>query len=129
MSEKTNKQANKEAAVTFLQLVVAGQIDEAYTKYVDMRGKHHNVYFPAGFEALKKAMHESHAQFPVKQFKSKNVLADENLVAVHSHIVLKQGDPGMAVVHLFRFENGKIVEMWDVGQEIPHDTPNTDGVI
>jgi predicted SnoaL-like aldol condensation-catalyzing enzyme len=43
--------------------------------------------------------------------------------------VLKQDDPGMTVVHIFRFQNGKIIEMWDVGQEIPHDSPNVDGAI
>jgi predicted SnoaL-like aldol condensation-catalyzing enzyme len=129
MSEKTRLQANKDSALDFLQLVVSGQIDLAYAKYVDMQGKHHNIYFPAGFEALKQAMHESHAQFPVKQFKRKNVLADGDLVAVHSSIVLKADDPGITVVHLFRFKNGKIVEMWDVGQEIPHESPNSDGPI
>jgi predicted SnoaL-like aldol condensation-catalyzing enzyme len=34
----------------------------------------------------------------------------------------------MAVVHILRFEGGKIVEMWDVGQEIPKDSPNALGV-
>jgi predicted SnoaL-like aldol condensation-catalyzing enzyme len=120
---------NKDSAIDFLQLVVAGQIDEAYARYVNMQGKHHNVYFPAGFEALKKAMYESHAQFPVKQFKSKHVLGEGDVVAVHSRIVLKENDPGMTVVHLFRFQDHKIVEMWDVGQEIPHDSPNSDGPI
>ncbi|MBI1743628.1 hypothetical protein HYR54_11280 [Candidatus Acetothermia bacterium] len=56
----------KQVAVKFLQLVVAGQIDEVYRKYVDLRGKHHNPFFPAGFPALQKAMIENHVQFPSK---------------------------------------------------------------
>lgn len=39
---ESNTQAHKQAAVQFLQLAVAGRIDEAYQKYVDMNGKHHN---------------------------------------------------------------------------------------
>ncbi len=98
----SNTQARKQAAVKFLQLVVAGRIDEAYQKYVDMQGKHHNPFFPAGFPALKKAIIENHVQFPNKQLSVKNVLGDGDLVAVHSHIVLRPGESGVAAVHLFR---------------------------
>ena len=80
-------QACKQGAVEFLQFGVAGRIDEAYQKYVDMQGKHHNPFFQAGFPALKKGMIENHLQFPNKQLMVKNVLGDGDLVAVHSHIV------------------------------------------
>ena len=56
----------KQAAVRFLELVVAGQIETAYQKYVDSGGRHHNPFFPAGFPALQKAMIENHVQFPSK---------------------------------------------------------------
>ena len=127
MAEGNNTQARKQAAVQFQQLVVAGRIDEAYQKHVDLRGKHHNPFFPAGFPALKKAMIENHIQFPSKQFTVKNVLGDDDLVAVHSHIVLRPGETGIVAVHLFRFHGDKIVEMWDCGQPVPADSPNKDG--
>lgn len=120
-------QARKQAAVDFLQLVVAGRIDEAYDKHVDMRGKHHNPFFSAGFPALQKAMAENHAQFPNKQFLVKHALGDGELVAVHSHLVPRVGDTGMVVVHLLRFGGDKIVELWDCGQPIPAESPNQDG--
>ena len=107
-------QATKQAAVEFLQLVVAGHIDEGYKRFVDMNGKHHNVFFPAGFGALKKAMAENHVELPNKQFTPINVIADGDFVAVHSHLVLQKSDQEMAVVHIFRFHGDKIVEMWDV---------------
>mgnify|MGYP001559091538 CR=1 FL=1 len=110
-----------------MKLVVAGKIDEAYRKYVDIHGKHHNPFFPAGFPALQKAMIENHVQFPSKQLTVKNVLSDGGLVAVHSHIVLRPGEDGIIVVHLFRFKNEKIVEMWDCGQPVPANSPNKDG--
>ena len=125
---ENNAQARKQAAVKFLQFVVAGRIDEAYQKYVDMQGKHHNPFFPAGFPALKKAMIENHAQFPTKQLSVKNVLGDDDLVAVHSHIVLRPGETGVAAVHLFRFQGDRIVEMWDCGQPVLADSPNEDGM-
>jgi predicted SnoaL-like aldol condensation-catalyzing enzyme len=130
----------KQAAVQFFQLVVAGRIDEAYQKHVDMQGKHHNPFFPAGFPALQKAMIENHGQFPNKRlivklvparrsaaFRHAGVLGDGDLVAVHSHLVLRAGEEGMTVVHLFRFQGDRIVEMWDCGQPLPTDSPNKDG--
>jgi predicted SnoaL-like aldol condensation-catalyzing enzyme len=66
-------------------------------------------------------------QFPNKYFNVKNILADGDLVATHSHLAFKEGEPGMIVVHLFRFKDGKIVEMWDCGQPIQANSPNTDG--
>ena len=123
-----NLQAHRQSAVEFLQLVVAGRIDEAYEKHVDMAGKHHNPFFPAGFPALKKAMIENQAQFPNKHLIVKNVLGDGELVAVHSHIMLHPGDAGIVAVHLFRFQGDRIVEMWDYNQPVPTDSPNNDGV-
>jgi predicted SnoaL-like aldol condensation-catalyzing enzyme len=127
MNNKPGISTVKDHAVEFLKMVVSGHIDEAYTKYVDMQGKHHNVFFRAGFPILKQAMIENHTQFPVKKFTVKNVVADGDMVAVHSHIVLKPDEPGMTTVHIFRFNGGKIIEMWDIGQEIPPDSPNQDG--
>jgi len=122
-------QTRKDIAVRFLQLVVSGRIAEAYDRYVDMQGKHHNPHFPAGFPALKKAMIENHVQFPDKQLIIKNVIGDGELVAVHSRVALRQGENDMVIVHLYRFRNDKIVELWDCGMPVPADSPNTDGAM
>jgi predicted SnoaL-like aldol condensation-catalyzing enzyme len=127
MSDVNNTHARKQAAVQFLQLVVIGRTDEAYEKYVDMQGKHHNLFFPPGFLELRKAMIENHVQFPNKQLTIKNVLGDGDLVAVHSHILLRPGETGISAVHLFRFLEYRIVEMWDCNQPIPANSPNKDG--
>ncbi len=127
MAKGKDRHDRKQAATEFLHSVVAGKIEEAYRKHVDMKGTHHNPFFPAGFDALKKAMMENHTQFPHKQLIVNNVLGDGDLVAVHSHLVMKAGEPGMSVVHLFRFSGDKIVEAWDCGQALPADSPNADG--
>jgi predicted SnoaL-like aldol condensation-catalyzing enzyme len=127
MTNRDSIQAHKEQAVDFLQLVVAGNIDEAYENYVNMHGRHHNVYFSGEFSSLKRGMMEDQAQYPNKRLMVKNVLGDGDLVAIHSNLIFKAGEPGMATVHIFRFEEGKIVEMWDIGQAIPIDSPNRMG--
>jgi len=121
-----NTEGNKKAALDFLELVIAGKIDEAYEKYVDMNGKHHNVATLAGMTELNKGMKGAEEQFPNKQFEVQHVVGDGDFVAVHSHLALKVGAVDFAAVHLFRFANGKIVELWDVAQDITKSI-NADG--
>ncbi len=119
---------NKEIAVSFLKTVVARKIDEAYAKYVAPQMRHHNAYFPGDAESLKKGMIEAHIQFPDTTIDIKQVVEENNKVAVLSHVQMKPNGPSVAVVHMFRFENGKIVEMWDVGQQVPEKSPNKNGM-
>ncbi len=119
---------NKEAAVDFLQLVVKRKIHDAYQKYVDPQMKHHNVYFAGDAKTLEAAMEESHTKFPNTVLEIKHAVADGDLVVVHSHVRMSKEQLGVAVVHLFCFSNSKIVEMWDVGQEVPKQSPNKNGM-
>jgi predicted SnoaL-like aldol condensation-catalyzing enzyme len=73
-------------------------------------------------------MKENYQQFPHKQLTVMHAMSDGDLVAIHSHIVFQPGDLGVAAMHLFRFKNGKIVELWDFGQPVPAESPNTDGL-
>ena len=118
----------KQAAVRFLQLVVDGRIEEAYREHVEAQGKHHNPFVPAGFAALRQAMDNNQAQFPNKQLTVEHVLGDGDLVAVHARILLAPGGQSMAAMYLFRFHGDKITEMWDLGQPVPPDSPNEDGM-
>jgi|SRR5579859_2623263 len=119
---------NKDAAVDFLKMVVAGKIDDAYAKYVDMKGKHHNAYTPAGFAALRQGMQDNEAKFPNKKFDIRHVLEEGDMVVTHSRVTLTPGELELGVVHWFRFKDGKIVELWDLGQQIPKEAVNQDGM-
>ncbi|MCG7345970.1 nuclear transport factor 2 family protein [Sporosarcina sp. ACRSL] len=119
---------NKNKAVDFLQLIVAGKIDEAYEKYVSTDLRHHNPYFPGDAESLKQAMKENDGRSPSKTLTVKLSIEEGDNVMVYSHIKQKPEDLGAAVVHIFRFSNGKIVEMWDVGQPVPEESPNENGM-
>ncbi len=118
---------NAQIATNFLAMVIDKKIDQAYEKYVDMSGKHHNIYNFTGFEALKEAMKVNEVQMPNKEFTIKHVISDGEMVCVHSHLVFSKELPQMTVVHIFRIVNGKIVELWDLGQEIPKESKNANG--
>jgi predicted SnoaL-like aldol condensation-catalyzing enzyme len=123
-----NTTEQKNVAKHFLTMIVSGQIDEAYEQYVDVNGKHHNVFTPSGMQSLRDGMKENDDQFPDKKLTIKHIVSEGDIVITHSHLVMKPGAKGMVVVHVIRFENDKIVEFWDVGQAIPDKSVNSDGV-
>ena len=109
-------------------LASQGRAREVFSKYVDRNFKHHNIYFKGDSESLMTAMEENAMKNPDKICDMKKALRDGALVATHSHIRQKPSDPGAAVVHIFRFENDKIVELWDLAQAVPLETVNENGI-
>lgn len=120
--------SNKGIATSFLILASSGKVDEAYSKFVGNGFRHHNAFFEGSAESLRAGMKENAIQNPAKVFEVKRVIAEGDFVVTHSHVQQKPGDLGAAVVHIFRFENGKIVELWDLGQPIPEKSPNQYGM-
>jgi len=118
----------KHAATSFLQLASSGQVREAFERYAGPGFRHHNPYFAGDAAALMAGMEENAAANPDKRCEIKMAIAEGERVAVLSHVRLKPGDRGVAVVHLFRFEDGRIAEMWDIGQPIPEQSANDNGM-
>ena len=119
---------NKNTAVNFLKMASSCNVREAYSKFVGVSFKHHNPYFEGSAEALEAGMQENADQNPDKSFEVKHAIVEGDLVAVHGEVHHKPGDLGAAVIHIFRFENGRIVELWDVGQAVPETSPNQYGM-
>ncbi len=119
---------HKNKAVSFLTLASSGKVKEAFEEYVSKDFKHHNPFFAGTAQALQAAMEENTRQNPDKVLEVKRVIAEGDLVAVHSHVRQQPGAPGASVVHIFRFKNGRIVELWDVGQPEPEQSPNQYGM-
>ena len=110
------------------QPAASGRAREAYAKYVGTGFRHHNPYFAGDAESLMAAMDQNTRQNPAKRFEVLRALEDGDLVAVHSHVRQRPGDLGAAVVHIFRFDGDRIVELWDVGQPVPAESPNSNGM-
>lgn len=120
--------SRKEAATTFPKLAASGRAREAFDQYVTPGFRHHNAYFPGDGPSLMKAMDENAAQNPDKELTIHRVVEDGDQVATFSHVRHKKGEAGAAVVHFFRFEGDRIAELLDVGQEVPAESPNRNGM-
>ena len=120
---------NKAAIATFfLTMCASGQVRKAYERYVSNDFRHHNAYFPEDRESLLLAMEHSALVEPGKTFTVKQTIESNDRVAVYSYLRREQAAMEMAVVHILRFEDNKIVEMWDLAQPIPKDSPNRLGM-
>ena len=124
----TTTMTNKEAAVTFLQMTAAGQVEQAFERFAGPQFRHHNPHFAGDAASIKAGMLDNAARFPQMRFEVQRALEDGPLVAVHSRARMQPGGPGIAIVHILRFEDGRIAEMWDIGQAEPDPMPNQHGM-
>jgi predicted SnoaL-like aldol condensation-catalyzing enzyme len=123
-----NTKSRKEAAIDFLTMVASGRVREAYEKHVGAGFRHHNPAFPGDAHSLMTAMAENASKNPTKVLSIKRALEDGDQVAVFSHVGQNPLDRGGAVVHIFRFDDDRIVEFWDIGQAVPEKSPNKNGM-
>ncbi|HOS48607.1 MAG TPA: ester cyclase [Bacteroidia bacterium] len=114
----------KAIAKAFLQAASSHQVSEGYDLYVSEKFVHHNIHFKSDAHTLKAGMMQSAEMFPEKIFEVKQCIAENDKVMTYSHVRLTPDDKGFALMHLFRFENNKIVELWDIAQQIPESIAN-----
>lgn len=77
-----------------------------------------------GPAALKDQVTRLKTAYPNSRVTVTRVLAEGDLVVVHSNLVLTPGTKGMAIFDISRVDQGKIAERWAVAQEVPNTTPS-----
>ena len=122
------EEANKKAVVEFYDRAINQKDFEAASRYFGDRYVQHNPNAPDGIEGFKAFLGFLREKFPQSRSEIKRVLADGDFVIVHVHAVRTPGERGSAIVDIFRLENGKIVEHWDVVQPIPEKAANGNGM-
>jgi predicted SnoaL-like aldol condensation-catalyzing enzyme len=66
--------------------------------------------------------------FPQLRAEVRSLLADGDRVVGHVYGVRVPGQPGTAIIDIFRLADGKLVEHWDVMQPIPAESANDNGM-
>jgi predicted SnoaL-like aldol condensation-catalyzing enzyme len=98
--------------------------EEAVAKYLGPHHRQHNPGAADGGEPFIRTVKWIAETYPDFRFETKRIIAEGDYVVLHSHFIRKPGDRGQAIVDIFRLENGKIVEHWDVVQEVPETSAN-----
>ena len=121
---------HKNIAAEFFDLIGAQKFKEGL-RFFAPNCKTHNPYISGNMDTLTDAMivanNEGTSKYPEAEFTVKNILADGDFVAVYTQLLSVKSKPeegGLRQVHLLRFDDNKIVEYWDITQQILPNMPN-----
>jgi predicted SnoaL-like aldol condensation-catalyzing enzyme len=128
VADAQQQEQNKKAVVEFYDKAINQKDFDAASKYMGSRYTQHNPNAADGPEGLKAFLGFLKEKFPASRSEIKRVFADGDYVILHVHAVREPGTRGNAIIDIFRLENGKIVEHWDVVQPIPEKAANTNGM-
>jgi len=127
-TDKGQAERNKETVIAFYNAAINDKDFEAASQYLGDTYIQHNPLAADGPEGLKAFLDFAKANLAGFKVEFKRVLADGDFVVVHAHATAGPEDRGSAVMDIFRLENGKVVEHWDVIQAIPEKAMNTNGM-
>jgi predicted SnoaL-like aldol condensation-catalyzing enzyme len=122
------EEMNKKNVVEFYEKAINQKDFDGASKYIGSRYTQHNPLAADGPEGLKAFLQFAKEKLPGYHADIKRVLADGDYVILHVHTTRDPQDRGSAVMDIFKLENGKVVEHWDVVQPIPEKAANSNGM-
>ncbi len=122
------QEINKKNVLAFYDKALNQKDFDAAAKYLGPRYVQHNPGAADGPEGLKAFLQFLREKYPASHSEIVRAFADGDYVILHVHAVRDPGTRGFAIVDIFKLEDGKIVEHWDVRQEIPEKAANNNGM-
>lgn len=110
-------QGTREVVEAFLQAMATQGVRPAFEQYASPDYIQHNPWAAPGREGAIAFIEGLDAKG--HRGSVKRMIVEGNMAATHLHLSYSDGSPDQAIVDLWRVENGKIVEHWDVTQDIP----------
>ncbi|MBR0731328.1 putative SnoaL-like aldol condensation-catalyzing enzyme [Bradyrhizobium japonicum] len=124
LAASAQEEANRAAVLAFYEKGLNQKDADAALAYVGNRYVQHNPSAPDGPDGFRKFIGFLREKFPNAHSEIKRSFVDGDFVILHVHSVREPGSRGRAIVDIFKLENGKIVEHWDVVQDIPENPAN-----
>jgi predicted SnoaL-like aldol condensation-catalyzing enzyme len=122
---------NKQVVVDYYTTAFAGDPEKAVAEHFGAQYVQHNPDAQDGPEAFIGFVHWLRGEYPDLKLEIKRVIAEGDLVATHAHLDLEPANPdnhGRALADFFRLQDGKVVEHWDVIQDVPKTAANDNGM-
>ncbi len=124
MARTAQEQANLDLVLAMYRDVLMPLDSSRVDDYISPAYVQHSSLAEPTVQALKDFLDFARARSPDATHNIKRAMVDGDMVAIHHHVIRHEGDPGMAVVDIFRCEDGMIVEHWDVLQDVPENPVN-----
>ena len=115
--------ANKKMVVEFYQKLFGDHNFDVIDQYIAEDYIQHNPALPDGRKALKEAAIQWLSSSPSTKVDFRQVAADGDLVFLHIRSECPDGKIS-SIIDIFRVKNKKIVEHWDVIQQVPEKSAN-----
>ena len=116
---------NKKHAIEFYKTAFEGNPSKAVELFIGDDYIQHNPAVANGTQGFIEYFERMQKEYPKKSIEFVRVIAENDLVALHTHQIWN-GDAEYVTMDFFRFdENGKIVEHWDSIQQIPEKSANS----
>lgn len=120
---KDDKNVAKVVVTNYMNEVWVNKSTTNLDLYIAPDIKQHNVNLDNNLESLQTFLPLLFTEIaPDMQWEVVRVIAEEDMVVIHSFVTLVPDTPGSAVVDIFRVQDDKIVEHWDVTAELPAET-------
>jgi predicted SnoaL-like aldol condensation-catalyzing enzyme len=124
----SKRASNKQVVLDFYELAPNQQKSESASRLLGPGYVQHSPLVADHVEGVKAFIDYQRDTFPEQRAEVKQIFAEDDFVIAHVHAVRIPGQRGYAIVDIFRLEDGKIVEHWDVTQPIPADAENPNGM-
>lgn len=128
IEDKERTAENKKLVRRFVDDILVNGRVERLPEYLTVDHVQHNPDIPNGRQALIEAFTTMAEQGITVQYDSiERILGEGNFVLVQARGEL--GSRPVVFYDLFRAENGKLAEHWDVTQEIPQTARHSNGML
>jgi predicted SnoaL-like aldol condensation-catalyzing enzyme len=124
MAGSAQEEANRTTVLAFYEKGLNQKDVDAALAYVGDRYVQHNPNAADGPDGFRKFIGFLREKFPNSHSEIKRSFVDGDYVILHVHALREPGTRGNAIVDIFKLENGKIVEHWDVVQPVPENPAN-----
>jgi predicted SnoaL-like aldol condensation-catalyzing enzyme len=121
-------EANRRVVLNFYEKGLNQKDADAAIALMGNRYVQHNPNAADGAEGFRRFIGFLKEKFPNSKSEIKRSFVDGDYVILHVHAVREPGTRGSAIIDVFKLENGKIVEHWDVVQLIPENPANNNGM-
>jgi predicted SnoaL-like aldol condensation-catalyzing enzyme len=119
---------NLQAVLDFYELVINGQHYEMAMEFLDDNYIQHKPEVETGPEGVLNFVRSIYQQSPQHRARIVRSFVEDDYVILHVHIIDGVEAPNIAVMDIFRVENGKLMEHWDVAHPVPETAKNSNGV-
>jgi predicted SnoaL-like aldol condensation-catalyzing enzyme len=121
---------NKQTVIAFYETAFnTHDPANAIARYAGPNYRQHNPEVEDGPEGFIRFVSGFAATFPQLRADVRRVIAEGDFVVLHVLVRTHPEDRGMVAMDMFRLEDGRIVEHWDVLQPVPEKSMNDNGML